>query len=140
MAAGELERVGDGSYRMQPIAARDAAAAILAGAELARSPAVFDLVGPEPVSYPAFLERVARLAREQGLAGSFRVREVSVLEADRRAAAGGYRGMLSDELDCLLCDEVGDQRPLQALLGGFLTPLDDAIAAALRAERRPPSA
>jgi hypothetical protein len=37
-----------------------------------------------------------------------------------------------DELDCLLCDEVGDARPLEALLGGFLTPLDAAIEAALR--------
>jgi hypothetical protein len=40
--------------------------------------------------------------------------------------------MLRDELDCLLCDEVGDDRPLEALLGRALTPLDDVLAAALR--------
>lgn len=139
MATGEVERVGDGSYRMQPIAVKDAAAAILAAVELERTPAVFDLVGPEPMSYQAFIERVARLAREHGLAGTARcrIREVPVEEADRRAASGGYRGMLRDELDCLMCDEVADHRPLEALLGGFMTPIDDAIAAALRAERAP---
>lgn len=137
MATGEVERVGDGSYRMQPIAVKDAAAAILAAAELERTPAVFDLVGPEPMTYQAFLERVARLASEHGLVGRYRIREIPALEADRRAASGGYRGMLPDELDCLLCDEVADHRPLEALLGGFMTPIDDAIAAVLRAERAP---
>jgi len=39
--------------------------------------------------------------------------------------------MLSD-LDCLLCDEVSDPRPLEALIGRPLTPLDDALAAAVR--------
>jgi hypothetical protein len=41
--------------------------------------------------------------------------------------------MLSDELDCLLCDEVADHTPLEALLGRFLTPLEEALAAAVRA-------
>ena len=40
--------------------------------------------------------------------------------------------MLSDELDCLLCDEVSDHRPLELLLGRFLTPLDEALAVAVR--------
>jgi hypothetical protein len=68
------------------------------------------------------------------------VRELPVAEADRQAKAGGYRGMLPDELDCLLCDEVADERPLEALLGRFLTPLDEALASALRAERAPSKA
>lgn len=140
MAGGEVERVGDGLYRMQPIAVKDAAAAILSALDLERSPAVFDLVGPEPMAYQSFVERVARLAGEQGLGGSHRIREIPVEEADRRAATGGYRGMLADELDCLLCDEVADHRPLEALLGRFMTPIDDAIAAALRAERAPSKA
>ena len=38
--------------------------------------------------------------------------------------------MLPDELDCLLCDEVADPRPLETLLGTALTPLDDALVAA----------
>jgi NADH dehydrogenase len=135
MAKGEVERVGDGRFRMQPIAARDAAACVLAAASGA-SPRhrVFDLVGPEPVTTRALIDRLGRLARSFGKAGDYEVREVSVAEADRQAAAaGGYRGMRSDELDCMLCDEVSDARPLEALLGRFLTPLDDALAAAVRA-------
>ena len=140
IAGGEVERVADGLYRMQPIAVKDVALAILAALELTRSPAVFDLVGPEPITYQACIERVARLANEQGLAGSYRIREIPVEEAERQAAAGGYRGMLPDELDCLLCDEVADHRPLEALLGRFLTPVDDAISAVVRAQRAPPQA
>lgn len=135
MADGEVERIGDGAYRLQPVSVRDAAAAILAALELERSPAVFDLVGPEPLSYKDFVERVARLARPLGLAGPYRVREIATGDAERQAAAGGYRGMLPDELDCLLCDEVADARPLEGLLGRFLMPLDDALMAVLRAER-----
>jgi hypothetical protein len=41
--------------------------------------------------------------------------------------------MLPDELDCLLCDEIADPDPLQVLLGRPLTPLDTALAAAVRA-------
>lgn len=134
MAAGELERVGDGLYRMQPIAVRDAARLVVAAAAGdAPRHRVFDLVGPEPISCQAFYERFGALARKAGRVGEWRVREVSVAEADRAALApGGYRGMGKDELDCLLCDEIGDARPLEALLGSFLTPLDDAIAAAVR--------
>lgn len=134
IASGEVELVGRGDYRMQPVAIHDATAAILAAAALSRSPAVFDLVGPEPISYRGLVERVSRLA---GLAGRFRTREIPEAEADRRAAADGYRGMLADELDCLLCDETADHRPLEALLGRFLTPLDDMLATAVRREKAP---
>jgi NADH dehydrogenase len=134
MAKGEVERVGDGRFRMQPIAARDAAACVLAAASgVASRHRVFDLVGPEPVTTRALIERVGRLAKSLGKTGDYAVREVSVAEAERQAAAGGYRGMRADELDCMLCDEVSDARPLEALLGRFLTPLDDALAAAVRA-------
>ena len=140
MAAGEVERPGDGSYRMQPVAIQDAAAAILAAA---LSPAagpgftrprhrVLDLVGPETVSYRDLIERVGRIARAEGKAGEYRVREVPIEDADGRAAQGGFHGHLPDDLDCLLCDEVSDPRPLESLLGRPLTPLDDALAAAVR--------
>jgi nucleoside-diphosphate-sugar epimerase len=138
MAAGEVEQVGDGSYRMQPIAVRDAAEAVLAAAS-GPSPAfspgrpphrVFDLVGPRPVSVRDFVGELAQAARGLRRPAEFRIREVPVAEADRRARAG--QGMPADELDCLLCDEVGDPRPLESLLGRFLTPLDEALTAAVR--------
>ena len=42
-----------------------------------------------------------------------------------------------DELDCVLCDEVADPAPLEALLGRFLTPLDEALATVVRAAPEP---
>src|SRR6185436_7456682 len=84
MQAGEVERPGDGSYRMQPIAVADAAAAVLAA--VARPPGafptVFDLVGPEPVAYARLLERLEAVARREGRPVRLRVREVKVAEAE----------------------------------------------------------
>jgi hypothetical protein len=96
-------------------------------------PTVFDLVGPEPVSYDQLLARLAAVVRRLGRPSELRVREIPVAEAERRARAGGYQGLLPDELDCLLCDEVSDPAPLAALLGRPLLPLDDALAAAVSA-------
>lgn len=135
MAAGEVERPGDGAYRLQPVAVKDAVAAVLAAVEgpAEAFPRVFDLVGPEAVSYARLLERLTAVARAHGRPADHRVREVPIEEADRRARQGGYQGMLPDELDCLLCDEVSDSAPLEALLGRGLTPLEDALGAAVRA-------
>jgi NADH dehydrogenase len=148
MAAGEVEQVGDGAYRMQPIAVRDAAAAVVAGIDgPAPAPApgrgphrVIDLVGPQEITYHQFVEALATVARALRRPAEFRVRMIPVEEADRRARGG--QGMPPEELDCLLCDEIGDARPLEALLGRFLTPLDEALAAAVRGtppEKRPPA-
>ncbi|HVQ29192.1 MAG TPA: NAD-dependent epimerase/dehydratase family protein [Vicinamibacteria bacterium] len=141
LATGAVEQPGDGSFRMQPLAVRDAVA--LVGAALERpavpnvhhggpAPLVYDLVGPEPISYRGFLERLARVARAAGKPAELRIREVPLAEADAQARAGGWHGMPPDELDCVLCDEVSDPAPLEALLGRFLTPLDEALAAAVR--------
>ena len=139
LAAGEIELPGDGSYRMQPIGVRDVAAATLKAAEGwaapcpdVRAPRVFELVGPELVSYRQLLERLASVARSAGRKPQVGFRSVAMEEVDRQAAAGGYRGMLPDEVDCLFCDELGDPRPLEALLGRFLTPLDEVLAGVVR--------
>lgn len=135
LAAGAVTRIGDGAYRMQPIAVADAARLVLrAAAAPFAVPHVFDLVGPEPVSYAAFLERFAAAARRLGRPGDLHVREVPVERALAEARTGGWGGMLPDELDCLLCDEVADAAPLRALLGADLTPLDAVIEAAIAAE------
>jgi NADH dehydrogenase len=137
MAAGRVERPGDGRYRMQPIAVADAAAAVIAAAEVAptddwRRHRVYDLVGPEPVAFDDFVARLAGRARAAGRPAEYAVESVPVGEADRQAREGGYRGMAADELDCLLCDEVGDPAPLAALLRRPLLPLDAALDAAIK--------
>ncbi len=130
MAGGEVEQPGDGSYRLQPVAVGDAVAAVLASIEGSAPPRprVFDLVGPEPLRFDRFLQRLGEAA---GKAGTFRVRSVSLEEADRRARAGGFHGMTPDALDCLLCDEIAEPGPLAALVGRPLTPLDAVIRGAL---------
>jgi NADH dehydrogenase len=135
MARGEVERPGDGSYRLQPVAVTDAAALVVAAIDHPdrAGPRVFDLVGPEPLAYRHFLDRLAAVARAYGKPADYRVREVPIEEADRQARKGGYQGMHEDALDCLLCDEVSDPAPLVAFVGRALTPLDEALAAAVRA-------
>ena len=138
MAAGEVEQVGDGAYRMQPVAVRDAAAAVVAGIggptpapAPGRGPhRVIELVGPQAVTFREFVDALAAVARDRRRPAEFRIRVVPVEEADRRAREG--TGMPPEELDCLLCDEIGDGRALESLLGRFLTPLDEALSAAVR--------
>lgn len=136
MATGVVERPGDGRYRMQPVAVSDAASAILAGvdgeATGTGSPhRVYDLVGPEPIGYDAFVARLAALARARGLPAEYAIRAVPVAEADDQARHGGYRGLQPDELDCMLCDEVADPAPLERLLRRPLVTLDAALDAAV---------
>jgi nucleoside-diphosphate-sugar epimerase len=137
MAGGVVERPGDGRYRMQPVAVADAVAAILAaatGAAGADPPhRVYDLVGPEPIAFDAFVSRLAARARAHGLPAEYSILAVPVAEADRQARSGGYRGLQPDELDCLLCDEVSDPAPLAGLLRRPLIGLDAALDAAISA-------
>jgi NADH dehydrogenase len=119
LARPEVLVAGDGAYRLQPISVADAAAVVLAAVEADhRRPALYDLVGPEPVSYLSFLERLAAAARGHGLPAAARPRFVTLSEAD--------------ELDCLLCDEVSDPAPLAGLLARPLQPLDAVLRDAVR--------
>jgi NADH dehydrogenase len=138
MAAGEVERIGDGAYRLQPVAVRDAAAAVMAavsGPTPAPGPGrgphrVVDLVGPRPVTFNEFIDALAAAARARGRPARFTIREMAVEEADRRARAG--ESPAPEDVDVLLCDETGDPRVMEALLGRFLTPLEDALLFAVR--------
>jgi NADH dehydrogenase len=128
LSAGRVEIVGDGAYRMQPVAIGDAADAVLRAATREASwPLVFDLVGPEPIRHRDFIGRVAARLGTPG----WSVKRLPVEEAEKLAAEGGYRGMGPEALDCLLCDEVAAAAPLEQLLGRRLQPLDAVIGAAL---------
>jgi NADH dehydrogenase len=139
LADDGVEIPGDGSYRMQPVFVEDAAEAALAAATVSATIGpfapphrVFDLVGPRPLSYRDLIGAVARTARTLGRPVQDRVVEVALSEAERRARAGGFHGLGPDDFDCLVCDEVADARPLQALLERPLTPLEAALEATLR--------
>ena len=71
LEGGAIERPGDGSYRVQPIAVADAASCVLAAVERPAGafPSVFDLVGPEALPYARLLERLAQVARRPGPPG-----------------------------------------------------------------------
>lgn len=135
--AGVVEIPGDGTYRMQPAAVSDVADGLLTAA-MGERPGhgnrrhrVFDLVGLEAVTYRAFLDRFAAAARALGRGSSCSITTIPLAEADRLAAEGGFQGMESDELDCMLCDEVGDAEPFAALLGRPPVDLDVALRVAI---------
>jgi NADH dehydrogenase len=137
MAAGEVQRPGDGGYRLQPVALDDVGAAVLALLQRAvepsgeRSHQVFDLVGPTAISFDAFVRRLGDLARQQGAVADYRISEIPIAECERQARSGGFHGMGPEDLDCLLCDEVADAAPLRALLGREPIPLVEAMASTL---------
>lgn len=122
--ASTVEIPGDGSYRLQPISVRDTARAILAAIDEAGtgSPRVVDLVGPQIVSYRALIGRVASLLGRQ-----VEIRERPVNEALAQARKSDYFGLRPHDLDCLLCDEVSDPRPVERLIGCALETVDDMV-------------
>lgn len=127
--ASEIEIPGDGGYRLQPVSADDAARAALGA--LARDgcdPRVVDLVGPEIVSYRDLVERVAR-----ALSRPIAIRARPVEDALTAARNGGYFGLRPHDLACLLCDEVSDAGPVEALVGRPLESLDAMIATVVAA-------
>lgn len=124
---GAIEIPGDGRPRLQPISVLDAADALIAAASGESTlPYVFDLVGPETCTLRDF---VAALRAAAGLDAE--VVAIDEARAAELAAAGGFYGMGSEELDCLLCDETADAAPLATLLGRPLTPLAAVVRQAV---------
>lgn len=128
---GGVEIPGDGSYRLQPLSVEDAARASLAVLERTdASPRVIDLVGPEIVSYRALIGRISAVTGQP-----VDIRERPIDETIAIARASGYFGLSPTDLDCLLCDEVGDPGPVKALKGAPLEGLDAVIGRTLAATR-----
>lgn len=118
-----LEVPGDGSYRLQPVSAKDAARAILGA--LGRdglAPRVVDLVGPEVLSYRSFVGRVASI-----MGRPVEITESPVDRVLAQARESHYFGMTPTDLACLLCDEVSDVTATEELAGGGLETLDAMI-------------
>lgn len=124
LAEAAIEIPGEGTYRLQPISVADAARASLAAlTRSGPSHQVVDLVGPEVVSYRELIHRIASaLGRGVGIL------ERPVEETIALARKSGYFGLRAHDLDCLLCDEVANPRPVTDLLGAPLEDLDAVIA------------
>lgn len=126
-----VEIPGDGTYRLQPVSVQDASRAILAAIDAAgTSPRVVDLVGPEILSYRSLVGRAASLLERR-----VETRERPLGEALAQARESDYFGLRAHDLACLLCDEVSDPRPLEALIGGALETVDEMIGRTLSALR-----
>lgn len=124
-----IEIPGDGSYRLQPLSARDAARAILGA--LGRedlAPRVVDLVGPEILSYRALVSRAASI-----MGRTVEITQRPIDQVLVQARESTYFGMTATDLACLLCDEISDARATEELAGGTLETLD-AMIARIRAE------
>ena len=118
-----IEIPGDGSYRLQPVSARDAAHAILGALERDDlAPRVVDLVGPEIVSYRSLVGRVASI-----MGRTVEITERAIDQVLFEARESSYSGMTSTDLACLLCDEVSDASATENLAGGTLETLDAMI-------------
>ena len=128
-AETEIEIPGAGQYRLQPVSVRDTARAIMGAIDRpGASPRVVDLVGPEILSYRALMLRLART-----LGRAVTIRERPLQEALAQARQSGYFGLRPHDLDCLLCDEVSDPAPVEALVGARLEGLDAVIDQTIRA-------
>jgi NADH dehydrogenase len=129
---GAVSVAGAGDSTMQPLYVGDAATTFLRAATGAgRANAIYDLVGPEPITYTQLVPRVAAIMADEG----FRVPPYTVTHVPLDRAAH-VLGLAPEEVDVTQSDVRGDPAPVTRDFRIAFTPLDTAIRAAVRAERR----
>jgi nucleoside-diphosphate-sugar epimerase len=127
--SGNVQVAGEGNTPMQPIFVEDAETAFLRAAMgQGRVNSVYDLVGPETITFVQFTARVADAMHQEG----FKVPGYRVTMVPPESAPQTM-GLSREEVDVMLCDEVGDPKPFVNDLNVAVTPLDKAIHAAVRA-------
>ena len=129
--AGKARLLGGGTYTMRPLDADDLCAAILAVCRARPSvSSVHELVGPEPLTYRALVERAARTA---GVPVSMGTTPIVLAKAGAwlrsRFKEGGVNPTV---IDVITRDEVVE-RNADAELGITLTPLDVTLKKSLEA-------
>jgi nucleoside-diphosphate-sugar epimerase len=117
-----------GSAPMQPIFVEDAATAFIRAALGWGEPhSAYDLVGPETVTFMDLISRVVKIMAEEGFnVPSYKIHKVLVKEAPESL------GISREEIDVMLCDVLGDVTPFTRDFQITLTPLDEAIRAAVQ--------
>jgi len=125
---GTVLVVGTGSAPMQPIFVEDAATAFMrAVLGWRKRYSTYELVGPETITFMDLIPRVAKIMEEEGFkVPNYRIHKVLVKEAPEAL------GISREEIDVMLCDVLGDFTPFTRDFQITLTPLDEAIRAAVQ--------
>ena len=113
---------------MQPIFVEDAATAFIrAILGWGRHDSIYDLVGPETVTFMDLITRVAKIMEEEDFnVPNYRIHKIPIKEAPEAL------GVSREEIDVMLCDVLGDFMRFTRDFQITLTPLDDAIRAAVQ--------
>ncbi len=125
---GTVFVVGTGRTPLQPLFVEDAVTTFLRAASgWGPAPSVYELVGPETITYRDLIARVARIMVEDGFdVPDYTLRTVPV------EAAPEALGISREEADVMLCDVVGDATPFTRDFHVALTSLDEAVRVAVR--------
>jgi len=125
---GTIRIVETGDAPMQPTFVEDAATAFLRAAlGWGQGQAIYELVGPETITLRALISRVTAIMAEEGFTvPKYTIHEVRVEEASDAL------GISREEIDVMLCDVLGDATPFTRDFQISLTPLDEAIRAAIQ--------
>lgn len=128
---GNVQIAGKGNTPMQPIFVEDAETAFLKAATgQGKANSTYDLVGPETTTFLQFTARVAEAMRQEGFTvPTYRIEKIPLKTAPQTM------GLSKEEVDVMLCDEIGDPKPFTNDLNITLTPLDKAIHAAVQAAK-----
>ena len=122
---GKARLLGGGAYTMRPLDADDLTRALVSICR--RRPdgsAVHELVGPEPVTYRALVERAARSVGAEVSLGSMPIALAKVGAWLRRRVSGG--GVTPTVIDVITMNEVVE-RNADAELGVPLTALEETL-------------
>ncbi|UCH02468.1 MAG: NAD-dependent epimerase/dehydratase family protein, partial [Candidatus Bathyarchaeota archaeon] len=128
ISQGTVSVVETGNASMQPISVEDAATAFIrAVLGWERRHSLYDLVGSETITFLDLIQRVAKIMEQEGFnVPNYKIHKVLVREAPE------ILGISKEEIDVLLCDVLGDLTPFTRDFQITLTPLDEAIRAAVQ--------
>lgn len=132
--AGGARLLGGGRYTMRPLDVDDLCSALMRiFAKRPEGVVLHELVGPEPVTYRALLERAAEVAGTRVSLGSVPIGFAKAGAAVRSRLRGG--GFTPTVIDVITRDEVVEKNA-DAELGITLTPLTETLRRILPANER----